>query len=556
MRNDNFTSYNQEIHVEIHLSGMIVDIINRIIFPGTIFIQKGEITEIRQDAEALTSQYILPGFVDAHIHIESSLLIPSEFARLAVVHGTVGTVSDPHEIGNVLGLKGVQFMINNGKKVPFNFYFGASSCVPATLYETAGAQISLEDIERLFDEEHLKYLSEVMNYPDVLSQDPPTIAKLEAAKKRGLKIDGHAPGLSGKEARNYINAGISTDHECTELEEALEKISYGMKILIREGSAAKNFEKLHPILKKHPGMTMFCSDDKHPHELTEGHINKLVTKSLKLGYDFFDILRVASFNPIQHYGLDIGLLRPGDQADFIVIDNPADFNILKTYIKGELVAQNGKSLIKSIPAETINHFACHEKAIDDFKITPESEKIHVIEVIQDQLLTNDLILKAKLEDNFAVSNIKDDILKLAVINRYFDAKPALGFVKNFGLKRGALASCIAHDSHNIIAVGVSDEELCKAVNLVIKNKGGLALIDHEQEISIPLPIAGIMCAKDGYQVAKEYKELELSTKRLGTTLKDPFMTLSFMALLVIPHLKLSDKGLFDVDQFKFVSISA
>lgn len=540
---------------EFSRSGTIVDIINRKMYPGTVQVKNGKIAAITQDPQPKTTDYILPGFIDAHVHVESSMLIPSEFARLASVHGTVATVSDPHEIGNVLGIEGIRYMIQNGKQVPFNFYFGASSCVPATQFETAGATITAQDIETLFRADGLKYLSEMMNFPGVLARDPLVMDKIKVAQSLNKPVDGHAPGLRGKDAERYISAGISTDHECFTLEEALDKVKFGMKILIREGSAAKNYEALHPLIKMYPDKVMFCCDDKHPHELVKGHINLLVRRSvIDHKYDLMDVLRAASLHPVQHYGLDVGLLRPNDPADFIVCNNLQEFKVLETYVKGTLIAKNGKTLINSVQATAPNHFSTSPKKPEEFRIAAETGKIRVILAEEGQLITRSTIAQATVKNHADVSDPTKDILKLTVVNRYQNAKPALAFIQNFGLKRGAIASCIAHDSHNIIAVGCSDEEICAAVNLLIEHKGGIAVVDGTKGHVLPLPVAGIMSNEDGFRVAQKYEEIDSSAKQLGTKLQAPFMTLSFMALLVIPELKLSDKGLFDGKRFQFVPL--
>jgi adenine deaminase len=530
-------------------SGFIVDIISRRIYPGTVEVENGKIKRVSEDAHPKNHFYILPGFIDSHVHIESSMLIPSEFARLASVHGTVGTVSDPHEIANVLGVAGIRYMIENGTKVPFHFNFGASSCVPATKFETAGAEIAAKEIEELFKVDKLKYLSEMMNYPGVIHRDPLVMDKIKVAKALKKPIDGHAPGLKGSEAKQYIEAGISTDHECYALDEALDKIKYGMKILIREGSAAKNYEALHPLIKSHPDKVMFCCDDKHPHELVEGHINLIVKRSIqKHHYDLMDVLRAASLHPIEHYKLDIGLLRPNDTADFIIVNNLEEFKVLENYVRGILIAKEGKTLIPRMEASTPNNFSTSDKKAADFKVEVGNQAVHVIDVEDGQLITKDLLMPVAL----GLPDIKKDILKIAVINRYEKAKPAVAFVHNFGLKKGAIASCIAHDSHNIIVVGCSDQEICDAVNLLIENKGGIAVVNDQEKHVLPLPVAGIMTNEDGYIVAKKYEEMDQRAKELGSHLYAPFMTLSFMALLVIPELKLSDKGLFDGKRFKFI----
>lgn len=539
------------------ISGNIVDVINKKIYPGTVHVENGRIAAITPTVKALNDQYILPGFIDAHVHIESSMLVPSEFARLATPHGTVATVSDPHEIGNVLGIEGVRYMIENGKQVPFHFYFGAPSCVPATAFETSGATISVEEIHKLFTEDHLKYLSEMMNFPAVLNRDPLVMDKIKIAQELGLPIDGHSPGLHGADAERYISAGISTDHECYLLEEAQDKIRYGMHILIREGSAAKNYEPLHPLIKSTPEKVMFCSDDKHPHDLVKGHIDQLVKRSIqKHGYDTIDVLRIACYNPVIHYKLEVGLLQPGDSADFIVVDNLRDFNVKKTYIQGKLVAENGVTLIPSVESKVVNKFHTQPKAPSDFAIQAAGKTIQVIGALDGELITTKIHAPAKEVDGYLISNTNEDILKIAVVNRYSDIPVATGFIKGFGLKSGALASCIAHDSHNIVAVGVTDEELCQAINAIIENRGGISLIYKGKTEVLPLPIAGIMSHQDGYLVAQSYTKIEEMAKQLGSQLHDPFMTLSFMALLVIPSLKMSDKGLFDAEHFCFTSCNA
>ena len=536
----------------MRLSGNIVDLVKRTIFPGHITVVDGQITAIEPTTDAVPSHYIMPGFVDSHVHVESSMLIPSEFARLAVVHGTVATVSDPHEIGNVLGVKGVRYMIDNGKKVPFNFFFGAPSCVPATTFETAGAAIGVDEIEELFTKNHLIYLSEMMNYPGVLARDPLVMDKIQAAKNHNLRVDGHAPGLRGKDAENYIAAGITTDHECYMLDEAEGKILLGMKVIIREGSAAKNYEALHPLIGTYPDKLMFCSDDKHPNDLVDGHIDQLVKRSIiDEGYDLFDVLRIASYNPVKHYTLDVGLLQVGDPLDCIIVDNLEDFTVLETYIKGLRVAEKGKTLIQSVPSDIVNNFAISEKKEEEFVIPNNGNTIQVIVAEDGQLITKKLVTHAKIDGNQLVADVERDILKLVVVNRYKEAPVAACFVQGFGLKEGALASCIAHDSHNIIAVGVDDASITAGVNALIKNKGGIATAVGAKIDVLPLPIAGIMSHEDGYKVAAEYTAIDKRAKALGSTLHAPFMTLSFMALLVIPSLKLSDLGLFDGESFTF-----
>ncbi len=528
----------------MELKANLIDIQNKRIYPALVQVANGKITAITQIDEQL-DRYILPGFIDAHVHIESSLLVPSEFARMAVIHGTIGTISDPHEIANVLGLKGVEFMIENGKQVPFYFNFGAPSCVPATVFETAGATLSVQEVDLLLARPEIKYLSEMMNFPGVLGKDAEVMAKIAAAQKHQKPIDGHAPGLTGQEAKQYIAAGISTDHECFTYQEALFKLTHGMNIIIREGSAARNFEALISLLPDYYTMLMFCSDDKHADSLELGHINSLVARAIAKGYDLFKTLQVACINPITHYQLDIGQLRVGDWADFIITRDLQNFHIEQTYIKGQLVAENGQSHIKSVPIVAINQFNCNKKEISHFDY-PIKEKEWVIGCLEGQLITD------KLQLNKADIHAGNDVLKMVVVNRYQEAPIAIAFVKNFGLQQGAIASSVAHDSHNIIAVGVDDESICMAVNLIITEQGGLSAVSTKEHEILPLPVAGLMSDKDAWQVSADYTALDQFAKHiLGATLQAPFMSLSFMALLVIPHLKLSDKGLFDGDSFAF-----
>ncbi len=539
------------------ISGQLIDLHQRRIYPATIEVKMGKIVSIKE-IEWAPDKYILPGFVDAHIHIESSMLAPSAFARLAVVHGTVATVSDPHEIANVCGKEGVQYMIDNCRFISFKFFFGAPSCVPATGFETAGASLDADDIAELLKSRDIWYLSEMMNYPGVLYDDPQVMAKIKAAHKVGKLVDGHAPGLRGDAMRKYASAGITTDHECFTLEEALEKIEAGMHILIREGSAAKNYDALHELLALYPDKVMFCSDDKHPDELVVSHINAIVTRSLKKGYNLFDVLRAACLNPVMHYKIPVGLLRVNDPADFIVIDNLDNFEILNTYIEGFMVADDGYPIVAKLAIRTINNFNTNRKDIAEFALKARSEnpRIRVIEAIEGQLVTNCIEADGKVENGNLVSDVENDILKMTVVNRYQPNVPvSVAFIKNIGIKHGALASTVGHDCHNIIAVGVSDEAICKAVNALIDCKGGISVIDAHGEIHcLPLPVAGLMTTDDGHTTAENYTRIDRQAKTLGTPLHAPFMTLSFMALLVIPSLKLSDKGLFDGSKFEFVSV--
>jgi adenine deaminase len=533
------------------LAGNIVDVLHRTIFPGTIYIQDGQIQTIVQD-QGQYSQYILPGFIDAHVHIESSMLVPTEFARLATVHGTVATVSDPHEIANVLSLAGVEFMIDNAAQTPFKIAFGFPACVPATEFETAGAKLTVNDFRQLL-KHNVSYLSEVMNVPGVLADSPEMMDKIHLAQSLGLPIDGHAPGLVGTGLRKYA-AQITTDHECSTLNEALEKLALGMKIQIREGSAAKNFDALHSLIDSHAAHCMFCSDDKHPDDLVNGHINLLVKRAVALGHDVMNVLQIACVNPVQHYNLDVGLLQIGDSADLIVVDNLQDFTVLNTYCQGVVTAKSGSALLPSVPITPINKFITNQKQVTDFAIPAKGSTVRVITVTDGQLITGDKCVPAHIENGEVIADLEQDILKITVVNRYQDKPPSVALVQNFGLKRGAIASSVAHDSHNIVAVGTSDAEICAAVNALIQCHGGIAVAENNVVHVLPLAVAGLMSDGDGYEVAKKYAELNAGAKRLGSKLTAPFMTLSFMALLVMPDLKLSDQGLFSGKEFRFVSL--
>lgn len=535
------------------LSGNIIDLRASEIFKGTVYVNEGRVSKVVKE-EVESDNYILPGLIDSHIHIESSMLIPSEFAKLAVVHGTVATVSDPHEIANVLGIDGIKYMIANGNKVPFKFYFGASACVPATPFETSGFQFHEKEMEELLGMKEIKYLSEMMNFPGVINRDAWEMKKIEIAKKHNKPVDGHAPGVSGEDAKKYAEAGVTTDHECFTMHEALDKISYGMKIQIREGSAAKNFDALIDLMKDHSDKVLFCSDDKHPNDLVKGHINQLIIRAIKKGYEPLKVLRSVILNPIEHYGLDIGTLQVNDPADMIVVNNLDEFIILQTYVDGVLVAESGTSYIDSIPEDQPNNFHAVPITANELKVSPKGEKLKVMEAMDGQLITGFLTENYKVENNNVVSDVENDILKLVVLNRYEKADPAIAFIKNFNLKVGAIASSVAHDSHNIVAVGTSDEAITRAINLVINEGGGISLVNETDEKALPLPVAGLMSTCDGYRVANSYHILDEEAHKMGSKLRAPYMTLSFMALLVIPELKLSDKGLFDGIKFGFTDM--
>ena len=534
------------------ISGIIVDIPNRRQFPGTVQFD-GHIQTI-SEAENVEQQYILPGFIDSHVHIESSMLIPSQFARKAVCHGTVSTVSDPHEIANVLGIEGVWYMVDNGEKVNFKFNFGAPSCVPATPFETAGDEITANQIRTLLEDPRILYLSEMMNWPGVLNRDPEVMAKIAVAKESGKPVDGHAPGLKGDIARTYIEAGISTDHECFTMEEALDKLAHGMKIIIREGSAAKNFEALYPLIGSHTDQVMLCSDDKHPDDLLLGHIDLLVQRAVENGIDVYDVLQCACINPIHHYNLPVGQLLEGDPADFIIVEDLKSFKVRKCFINGDLVSEDGISMIPEVKAPEINNFRIGERTPDEFKLPAKGKRMRVIHALEGQLITKESTEEARIENGFAVADVSRDILKIAVVNRYDDHPPSIGFIKNFGMTEGAIASSVAHDSHNVVVIGTSDEYICEAVNALIPHMGGVSTVTSGKHEVVPLPVAGLMSTDSAETVGAAYTRADQLAKEAGCKLQSPFMTLSFMALLVIPSLKLSDKGLFDGDQFEFVEL--
>jgi len=532
------------------ISGHIVDVYHRKIFTGTIHTENTLITSIVMHDD-VPDQYILPGFIDAHIHIESSMVTPHEFAKIALGHGTVATVSDPHEIANVCGVEGVEYMLDSAKDSGLKFHFGAPSCVPATSFENAGAVIDEDAVDQLLARSDIFYLSEMMNYPGVLFEDPMVIAKLNSAKKYNKPIDGHAPGLRGEDAGRYISHGISTDHECFTLEEALDKLSYGMKIIIREGSAAKNFDALHSLIGSHPDMLMFCSDDKHPDDLILGHINLLVKRALALGYDMMDVLRMACIHPVEHYHLDVGMLRLNDKADFIVVDNLQDFNVHQTYINGRLVFDNGHCSIQPKNQQLINNFNTQYVTIEDIQCPATMVNVPVIGAIDGSLITEKVYEQPQIFNDILISNNEKDILKICVKNRYNESTVAVGFIKYFGLKSCAIASTVAHDSHNIIAVGDDDNLIVQAINSVIDTQGGLSAVDSLETRVIPLPIAGLMSDKPVREIGELYENINTFVKNHGCTLHAPYMTLSFMALLVIPKIKMSDLGMFDAEKFEF-----
>ncbi|MBR8537283.1 adenine deaminase [Carboxylicivirga sediminis] len=538
------------------ISGNIVDVINNEIFPGVIEVVNNTIISISKNTNTY-SNYILPGLVDSHVHIESSMLTPSRFAQLVVPRGTVGVVSDPHEIANVMGVKGVEYMIQDAKNVPLKCYFGVPSCVPATNFETSGYEITEKDVEYLL-ENGAPFLAEMMNFPGVIHDDKSVWNKLKLAQKFKVPIDGHAPGLRGEELKKYASGGITTDHESFSIDEALDKIKYGIKSQIREGSAARNFEALHPLITKEPFNTMLCTDDSHPDLiLAKGHIDRLVRLGLTKGYSIFEMYQVAVVNPVKHYNLPVGLLQEGDSADFIIVDNLSDFNVLSTYIDGKKVAEDGQALFELSSSNVINNFNCTPITLDGVKVVaPMDNPILRLMVAEDgELLTEQVFWNTSYQKGEEIqSSLDDDILKIVVVNRYKDTQPVVGFIKNFGLSKGALASSVAHDSHNIVAIGCDDMSLVRAINVIIDAKGGIVATDSNEEKLLKLPVAGLMSIEKGEEVAKQYTAINRFVANMGCDMKAPFMTLAFMSLLVIPSIKIGDKGLFDVNTFSFTSL--
>ena len=538
------------------IKGRLVDIDRREIYGAVLTVSEGKIQAIERDpARDKRGPYLLPGFVDAHVHVESSMLPPAEFAKMAAVHGTVATVSDPHEIANVLGEEGVHYMLEQAAQTPLYIHFGAPSCVPATAFETAGATLDVAAVTRLLERDDIGYLSEMMNFPGVLNGDADVLAKIAAAQRLGKPVDGHAPGLRGAEAARYAAAGITTDHECFTAAEARDKLAAGMKILIREGSAARNFEALIGLLPEFPDRLMFCTDDSHPNDLMARHIDQLVSRAVRGGGDLFDVLRVACRNPVEHYGLPIGQLRVGDPADFILVDDLRSFGVTATYRQGVRIAEAGAHQLPTVRAETVNRFAARPVSAADFRIPAKGKRLRAIRVLDGELITETEVVDTVIADGAAIAAPERDLLKIAVVNRYQDAPPALGFVTGFKMQLGAMASTVAHDSHNIVAIGADDASLAAVVNALIESQGGIAAVREDRLEVLPLPIAGLMSDEPGPRVAARYSELSGFARRaLRCSLAAPFMSMSFLALLVIPELKLSDRGLFDGRRFEFVEL--
>jgi adenine deaminase len=536
------------------VSGNIVDIHNQEIYPGVVIIENNRIADIKRENKVFDG-YIIPGLVDSHVHIESSMLVPVEFSRMAIKHGTVATVSDPHEIANVVGVKGVEFMIENGKNAKLKFHWGVPSCVPATDFETSGARLDADDIQYLLTQSNVVCLAEMMNFPGVINSTPEILSKINLAVEAGLPVDGHAPGLGGENLMKYIDSGISTDHECTTLDEAIEKVRRGMKILIREGSSAKNFDELAPLVDMFPESIMLCSDDIHPDDLVKGHINRLLKRGIKVGLNLFNLLRAATLNPVLHYNLKVGLLKPGDYADFCIVENLTDFKVRETWVNGEKVfGPSVDETVEPINTTPINNFVAYRVESHQIRVPNTRKNFKAIGVIDGELLTKCVTVQNNHNGEFIEPDLESDILKIIVVNRYRKTQPSVGFVKNFGLKMGAIASSVAHDSHNIIAVGTNDDDILHAIHLLMESKGGIAASYNGEYLLLPLPVAGIMSVESAGKVAEAYLAIDQRAKEYGCKLKAPFMTLSFLALLVIPELKIGDKGLFDVNTFSFINL--
>lgn len=536
------------------ICGNIVDVIKKKIYKGEITITNNKITI--EEKNVAENNYIIPGFIDSHIHIESSMLTPLGFGEAALANGTIAAICDPHEIGNVLGVDGIEYMMQLGKKSNFNFHWAIPSCVPATFCETSGAVLGVTEIEELLQKDNVCALGEMMNFVGVLSNDKDVLDKINIAIKHKKQVDGHAPGLNKAQILNYAKAGISSDHEAVAIDEAITKIKAGIKIQIREGSAARNFDALWKLIPLHSDSVMFCSDDLHPDDMQEGHIKRLVKKALKNGCNIWDVLKVACLNPVEHYNLDLGLLQNNDSADFIIVDNLDDFNIEEIFVKGERVFEKNQKAKNIIPEKIINRFDRNSISLDSLKLIDAGKDIQVIEVIDGELLTTRIIVSPKVENSEIVSDTENDILKVVVLSRYDNNPPAIGFIKNFNFKKGAIASSVAHDSHNIIAVGTNDEDLLNAINWIIENKGGIVTCSENDLNGFPLPVAGLMSVENVETAAKAYQKLNKKIIDFGCKLKAPFMTLSFMTLLVIPEIKIGDKGLFDVNTFSPISVFA
>ena len=550
--------------------GHILDVVRREVFDGEVMVENERIKQVKRcmlPDNGKAWPYLMPGFIDSHVHIESSMMSPCEFAHVASSHGTIGVVADPHEIGNVLGVEGVDYMIQSGREATFNFCFAAPSCVPCCPpdIETSGAVIDAAGVEELMARDDIGVLGEMMNFPGVLGNDPEVMRKIRAARKYGKPVDGHAPGLVDSDRERYALSGISTDHECINVDEGRACISAGMKVIIREGSAAKDFDNLCPLIGESPNMVMLCTDDCHPDDLVRGHINLLVRRALAKGYDLWNILMASSINAQRHYCLDWGMLQEGDVANFIVVDvlNP-HFRVLQTVIKG-IEVFDCNATFGSVRQHLIHIDDSHEASFPNrFEANPIREEdisldvskldtLHVLCATDGSLYTgHDAV---KLSNNpFDGSRYPwGEVQKIVVLNRYQpDAKPVVGLVRGFGLTHGAIAGSVAHDCHNIVAIGCNDEYLAKAINRVIEMKGGQVAIADDDMTDLALPIAGLMSPLGGHEVAYRCIMLSEMARRAGCTMRAPFITMAFLCLPVIPELKITDKHLWDSKNMKVV----
>jgi adenine deaminase len=543
----------------------IVDVFSGEVKAGAVAIAGGRIAGIGDYAARTTidlgGRYIAPGFIDSHVHIESAMTCVGEFARAVAVRGTTAVVADPHEIANVLGAAGVRHMLASAEHQPVRILFTLPSCVPATEMETAGARLTAADLEPFFAEPAVVGLGEMMNYPGVLAGDPEVLNKIAAARRHGKPVDGHAPGLAGKGLAAYVAAGIGSDHECTTAAEALEKLAAGMQIMIRQGTGARNLEALLPVVsERNARRLMWCTDDRHPHDLlTEGHIDSMVAAAVRAGLELVTAVRMATLNPAERFGLShLGAIAPGRQADLVVFSDPGCQRIEEVYVGGRPVAQDGR-MVAGVPAPATvpvpPSMSLGSQALD-FSVPAGGRQVRVIDLIPDQILTRHSLEPAPVEAGRLVSDPRRDLLKIAVVERHTGSgRIGLGMVRGFGLRQGALASSVAHDSHNILVVGVTDAEMRAAVAEVAAMGGGIAAaVGGRTAAKLPLPVAGLMSLEPMQAVSDAMDRLVQTAREFGSPLKEPFMALSFLALPVIPELKITDRGLVDVLQFQHVGL--
>ncbi|NPV64923.1 MAG: adenine deaminase [Methanobacteriaceae archaeon] len=533
------------------LKGNILNVFTGDIYPAEIIIEDGMIKIVRK-IEGDFDGILLPGFIDSHTHIESSLMTPSSFAEATIPHGTTAVISDPHEIANVMGLEGIDFMIEDSKRVPLKFFFTAPSCVPPTEFETAGANIGVNEIRALLERDEIVALGEMMDFPGVISEDPQVIDKIKAAKKARKPIDGHAPLLSGDDLCKYVEKGISTDHESVYAEEAQEKIELGMKIMIREGSSAKNLQELAKV-----GGDFLVSDDVEPGDLIEGHMDMILRKAVEYGIDEVEAVRMVTINPADHYSLDSGAIAPGRPADIVLVDNLKNFTVKKVFINGELVAKDGEKLFKvkgngKTPPQGKIRIKDLKSSRLEIRASGSKARVRVIKVFEEQIITSESTHELPIKDGIVQPLPEDDILKVSVIDRYGHGNIGNGFVEGFGIREGALASTVAHDSHNLIVVGTSTDYMMRAVEILRRSGGGLVAVAPNESVHLRLPVAGLMSHESVNILACKARQLNDFVADMGSSLSNPFMTMSFLSLLVIPQLRLSDRGLFNVEERRFV----